>query len=147
MAHETYFGELIDRNPEKWLNDRMEAISIGNHQFLKHDISDAIKTEFGNFGEQLKKYGYDGYIALMDNKKDAIEYCFIEPNQFKSIYSIAFNPDSDSIYEGRKKVIKNDKGEVVPEKCDKCGGDVVLQIHGEPVYVCKDCGKYPDPCI
>lgn len=41
-----------------------------------------------------------------------------------------------------KKIIKNDKGEVVPEKCDKCGGKVVCQIHGEPVYVCKDCGKY-----
>lgn len=37
---------------------------------------------------------------------------------------------------------KNDKGEIVPEKCDKCGGKVVLQIHGEPVYVCKECGKY-----
>ena len=42
----------------------------------------------------------------------------------------------------RKKQIKNDKGEVVPENCDKCGGKVVCQIHGEPVYVCKDCGKY-----
>ena len=41
-----------------------------------------------------------------------------------------------------KKIIKNDEGQVVPEKCDKCGGDVVLQIHGEPVYVCKKCGKY-----
>jgi predicted nucleotidyltransferase len=41
-----------------------------------------------------------------------------------------------------KKIIKNDKGDVVPEKCDKCGGKVVCQIHGEPVYVCKDCGKY-----
>lgn len=42
----------------------------------------------------------------------------------------------------RKKQVKNDKGEVVPETCDKCGGKVVCQIHGEPVYVCKDCGKY-----
>lgn len=41
-----------------------------------------------------------------------------------------------------KKIIKNDKGDVVPEKCDKCGGKVVCQIHGEPVYICKDCGKY-----
>ena len=40
------------------------------------------------------------------------------------------------------KARKNDKGENVPEKCDKCGGDVVCQIHGEPVFVCKDCGKY-----
>ena len=42
----------------------------------------------------------------------------------------------------RKKQVKNDNGEVVPEICDKCGGKVVVQIHGEPVYVCKDCGKY-----
>ena len=40
------------------------------------------------------------------------------------------------------KTVKNDKGEIVPEKCDKCGGDVVVQIHGEPVYLCKKCGKY-----
>ena len=42
----------------------------------------------------------------------------------------------------KKKVIKNDKGEVVPKKCDKCGGDIVLRIQGEPVYLCKECGKY-----
>lgn len=42
----------------------------------------------------------------------------------------------------KKKIIKNDEGQVVPEKCDKCGGEVVLQIHGEPVYLCKKCGKY-----
>ena len=42
----------------------------------------------------------------------------------------------------RKKQVKNDEGKLVPETCDKCGGKVVCQIHGEPVYVCKDCGKY-----
>ena len=44
--------------------------------------------------------------------------------------------------EESKKVVKNDKGEIVPERCDKCGGKVSVQIHGEPVYLCKDCGKY-----
>ena len=44
--------------------------------------------------------------------------------------------------EESKKVVKNDKGEIVPEYCDKCGGKVSVQIHGEPVYICKDCGKY-----
>lgn len=48
----------------------------------------------------------------------------------------------DFLTEGNKKLIKNDKGKVVPKKCDKCGGKVVLQIHGEPVYLCKECGKY-----
>lgn len=37
---------------------------------------------------------------------------------------------------------KNDEGETVPEKCDKCGGKVCVQIHGEPVFVCEKCGKY-----
>lgn len=44
--------------------------------------------------------------------------------------------------EGRKKVTKNDKGEVVPDVCDKCGSKVGLYIHGEPVYLCSKCGKY-----
>lgn len=48
--------------------------------------------------------------------------------------------NKEMLQEGKKVV--NDKGKTVPEKCDKCGGDVVVQIHGEPVYICKDCGKY-----
>ncbi len=119
----------------KMMNDEYK-----NHQGLKHFISSYNKEE--NFGKVLRKYGYDGYIALMDNKEDAIEYCFTEPNQFKSIYSLSFDALKDSIYEGKKKAVKNDEGKAVPEKCDKCGGDVVLQIHGEPIYVCKVCGKY-----
>lgn len=242
---------------KKFYNEIKELVNIGNHNLIKFYIH-------RNLGKALKEFGYDGYIALMEKGDSAIEYCFIEPNQFKSIYSLAFNPNSDSIYEsksnintreektdfgkiwyinaidnsfrfalykydddsnslylsnvfveesnrrqglgnhilslvndfakkinvkeiflkvkkgtfmcqwykkngyeyfsndetdsnyiwmvkevkqngiieGKKKTIKNDKGEIVPEKCDKCGGDVVLQIHGEPVYLCKDCGKY-----
>lgn len=242
---------------KKFYNEIKQLINIGNHNLIKFYIH-------RNLGEALKEFGYDGYIALMKLGDSAIEYCFIEPNQFKSIYSFAFNPNSDSIYENKsnintkeektnfgkvwyinavdnsfrfalykydddsnclylsnvfveessrrqglgnyilnltndfakkmnvkeiflkvkkgtfmckwyekngyeyfsddetdsnyiwmvkevkqnniienkKKVIKNDKGEIVPDKCDKCGGEVVLQIHGEPVYLCKDCGKY-----
>lgn len=47
---------------------------------------------------------------------------------------------SDNLNESKDRI--NDKGEIVPEVCDKCGGKVVLQIHGEPVYICKECGKY-----
>ena len=123
---------------EKWIRDVKEMLQVGNHQLIKFDLCCGIE----NFGDKLKSFGYDGIIAQMEPRKSAKEYCFIEPNQFKSIKNLIFNPESDSIYEGRKKVIKNDKGEVVPEKCDKCGGDVVVQIHGEPIYICKDCGKY-----
>ena len=50
--------------------------------------------------------------------------------------------ETHELNESRKKVVKNDEGNIVPEKCDSCGGDVVCQIHGEPVYICKKCGKY-----
>ena len=37
---------------------------------------------------------------------------------------------------------RNDKGETVPKKCTKCGGDVKLYIKGEPVYLCNECNTY-----
>lgn len=42
----------------------------------------------------------------------------------------------------RKKVVKNDEGEVVPEFCKKCGGKVGTYICGEPIYKCSECGEY-----
>lgn len=46
------------------------------------------------------------------------------------------------ITEGSKKVIRNDEGKIVPDTCPKCGGEVVVQIKGEPIYVCGNCGEY-----
>lgn len=51
-------------------------------------------------------------------------------------------PEMKKLQESRKKIVKNDKGEIVPDTCTKCGGNIVLQIHGEPVYICSKCGKY-----
>lgn len=47
-----------------------------------------------------------------------------------------------NLEEKRKKVVKNDKGEVVPEFCKKCGEKVGLYIQGEPIYKCRKCGEY-----
>ena len=49
--------------------------------------------------------------------------------------------DSEFLKKGGK-IRKNEEGEIVPEKCDVCGGDIVVQIHGEPVYLCKECNKF-----
>lgn len=45
--------------------------------------------------------------------------------------------------ESNKKRV-NDKGEDVPETCDKCGSHIGVYLQGEPVYLCsnKDCKKY-----
>ena len=49
--------------------------------------------------------------------------------------------DSEFLKKGGK-IRKNEEGEIVPEKCDVCGGDIVVQIHGEPIYLCKECNKF-----
>ena len=36
-------------------------------------------------------------------------------------------------------VIKyTEDGRRVPDKCPKCGADIIVQLHGEPVYICKN---------
>jgi len=47
-------------------------------------------------------------------------------------------PQKDMINEVKR---TTEEGKNVPEECS-CGGKVELQIHGEPVWVCHDCGKY-----
>lgn len=36
----------------------------------------------------------------------------------------------------------NEKGEKVPKKCPKCGGDVKVYLKGVPVFLCVDCEEY-----
>jgi len=88
---------------------------------------------------EYSKTGKYTYFSVSTNKS-GIQCVNVSGNEI--LNGFEYYMKSSSMNEGKKKVVKNDKGEIVPEKCDKCGGDVVLQIHGEPVYVCKDCGKY-----
>ncbi len=52
-------------------------------------------------------------------------------------------PEMKQLQESKKKKrIYNDEGNIVPNICPKCGGNVVLKIQGEPVYVCSNCDAY-----
>ena len=69
----------------------------------------------------------------------------ISPEGRKGGFSMKRIPNTDPpVKESKenKRLRKNDKGETVPEKCERCGGDVVVKISGEPVFVCPKCGKY-----
>lgn len=46
--------------------------------------------------------------------------------------------------ENKKDSRVNDKGKLVPDKCDKCGSKIAVFLHGEPIYQCtnKKCKKY-----
>jgi hypothetical protein len=85
----------------------------------KDDFNDFIRQ--GNDGHQIE----DGYYTSEELISDSISQPI-------------------GLEEKKHKTRKNDKGEIVPEKCDKCGSKVGLYIKGEPVYLCsnKDCGKY-----
>ena len=66
-----------------------------------------------------------------------------------------FNMDTsgwDSLNEYIQESVEpiNDKGESIPERCDKCGSKIGLYLKGEPVWLCsnKECNKYygTPPC-
>lgn len=78
--------------------------------------------------DHLTKYGY--YVTLYS--KDTKPY---QEESFMSEYL-------QSSHKRKKKVVRNDKDEIVPDKCPKCGGDIGVFIQGEPVYLCKNCKKY-----
>ena len=50
----------------------------------------------------------------------------------------------NTVYQENKHERVNDKGETVPETCDKCGSKIGLYLKGEPVWLCsnKKCDQY-----
>ena len=137
-------GESNEAEDSLTLRDGSDQIVDASNYINRIDIF------LGNHVDNIKLW--DKFLKRIETYPDWGEkmHFFTNMNDFnyqrneiprQKIYSIYSN-QLKGMFEGRKKVIKNDKGEIVPEKCDKCGGKVVVQIHGEPVYVCKDCGKY-----
>ena len=138
----TTFGDSTV--PYKWFfNGMFDSIAPTMNCCFAKPSEEIVKVQTQSSG--------DKYITYSGEVLTPMEYYMRAANS--SVYE---NVESDS-YElapekgdispyyhvnETKKTVKNDKGEIVPEKCDKCGGKVVVQIHGEPVYVCKDCGKY-----
>ena len=99
-----------EENYDEWHNTIRRLLSIPNHQLIKFDIG---KGGTIPFGDLLKKYGYDGFIARMDTTGTALEYCFLYPNQFKSIKSMAFSKESDSFLDEETDLL-NETTDCVP---------------------------------
>ena len=98
---------------------------------MDEDLSKAL-DKYGIIGIKYENGGGCNYLVFRANNVKIVN---------KTRYQGKASPQLNEAVK-RKKQVKNDEGELVPETCDKCGGKVVCQIHGEPVYVCKDCGKY-----
>lgn len=119
------------------------------------------KIGFNDFNCRLVKTSISSFLDntvvetnILDDRISKLQFRYFpdlgitlwkEFKQYPNILETYINPFIEkyqTLSESKKKVVKNDKGKVVPDTCDKCGGEVVVQIHGEPVYICKDCGKY-----
>jgi inorganic pyrophosphatase len=81
----------------------------------------------------FKDWLYDGY----KQRKAFYQYVDIQKKKLNENVEYKF-----TINEIKNR--KNDNGEVVPQKCDKCGSKIDLVLRGEPIYVCsnKECNKY-----
>lgn len=83
---------------------------------------------------------------VLTNEPDADEFPTTDKIAASKTRSHPFyrNAGYGTMFEGKKKIVKNDKGEVVPEICPDCGSKVGLYIQDEPVYLCsnKKCNKY-----
>ena len=92
-----------------------------------------------------KEFNANQYL-MTTRKKDKVitenadsEY----PNDMKPYQEESFMSEYlQSSHKRKKKVVRNDEGKIVPDKCPKCGGDIGVFIQGEPVYLCKNCKKY-----
>ena len=151
----------VDPLPEiEFKNDKQEGLFIKTGYYSpderkvvvytdgRHpkDIMRTVAHEFVHHMQNLqdpeKDWGSNGDLE-QDRKLRGIEgEAFLLGNIIFREWTEYAKKNEKNLNESKGGKKKNDKGETVPEKCDKCGGDVVLQIHGEPVYICKECGKY-----
>ena len=77
------------------------------------------------------------YMKNLKSYREYLEYVYT--NEFSignMLPQIPLNEKSNN--EKTNKVVKNDKGEIVPTVCPKCGSKVKVFFKGEPVYLCSN---------
>ena len=151
----------IDPLPEiEFKNNRQEGLFIKTGYYSPDEMKVVVYTDgrhpkdvmrtvahemvhhMQNLQDPEKDWGSNGDLE-QDKRLRGIEgEAFLLGNIIFREWTEYAKKNERNLNESRTKKKLNDKGETVPEKCDKCCGEVVLQIHGEPVYICKECGKY-----
>ena len=126
-------GKTINAESKK-----TRGIIVTEAQFRR--IIEATATSIGMSSDPGQNNEYEYTVPFPVDKDDPT----MSPEGRKGGFSMQRIPNNDPkpTNESKKKLRKNDEGEIVPEECDKCGGKVCVQIKGEPVFVCSKCGKY-----
>jgi len=122
-----------------------EVVIFVNNRNIK-DCLRSVSHEFIHHIQNIR--GTKLNFSSEDNVKDNEELEKIEAEAYLkgNIYFRKWTEYMKKKYEPsllkESKEIINDDGEVVPEKCKKCGGKIGTYICGEPIYKCTKCGKY-----
>lgn len=124
-----YFG-IIDNPEYRWFCSRFVADIIN----AGYPTSQPIKNPNLVKPEDFKNMQFATYVTG-GNLKD------YNPSKVKQIATKIVN--AHQVVEASKDRV-NDKGEIVPNVCTKCGSKIGVYLRGEPVYLCsnKECGKY-----
>ena len=91
--------------------------------------------------DAIKKQGKYNYIRLTDNKFEQLIELMLELKELYIENNGEYNPiiriNESTILESKK---AKDLG---PKVCSNCGSkNIGVFLQGEPIYKCKDCGKY-----
>lgn len=122
-----------------------EVVIFVNNRNIK-DCLRSVSHEFIHHIQNIR--GTKLNFSSEDNVKDNKELEKIEAEAYLkgNIYFRKWTEYMKKKYEPsllkESKEVINDEGEVVPEKCEKCGGKIGTYICGEPIYKCYECGKY-----
>jgi hypothetical protein len=110
--------------------------------------------------EYIKEASEEDLVRFLENEKEARDRLLFNTNhiieaednidaKLKAVNNFIYEKVNEIIttyYEKKSDKITLEKdgkrGIIPPKKCDKCGGDTGIFFKGEPVCLCKKCGKY-----
>ena len=139
----------------KIISSQIDDLDVVEPNFFLMTLAELPADKFNDclreiFGKTKRgKKILDNIIKKIEYEKDKDDFDdFIRQSnanhQIEDGYYTSEELIADCVEESKKKTRKNDKGEIVPEKCDKCGSKIGTFIQGEPIFKCtnKECGKY-----
>ena len=122
-------NNILDDYENKSLNKTIKNI----------DDVDELNKEFNDFLDQQ-------YKKQRDADDVSISLTGMTNQQRYETQMDSLLDESNIFNESKKNKVKriNDKGEPIPETCDKCGTEIKLYFQGEPVWLCSNekCKKY-----
>ena len=140
-----YIGEIyiVKEYRNKGIGTALLKDEISKHNKIKLQVDQsnhsAIKL-YKSLGFEITDRNDKGklYIMTLDKKEKPIK----ENKDFVDSINEAYL--SGIVLESKKKQRKNDKGEIVPNECPKCGSKIGVFFNGEPIFKCtnNECNQY-----